>query len=56
MEFKETWVFDTEFRAPPGQLIESVSLVARELGTGREITLAFDFPQAPPPELVAWVS
>ena len=35
--FRETWAVDTEFRTPPGDLVEPVCLVAQELESGREI-------------------
>ena len=36
--FREVWVLDFEFHAPPGEPPEPLCLVAREVRTGRQRT------------------
>ena len=39
LPFREIWVCDTEFVAEPGELVNPVCLVAKELRSGRAIRL-----------------
>lgn len=39
LTFREVWAVDFEFTAPPGEQPRPICLVARELGTGRTISL-----------------
>ena len=39
LPFREIWACDFEFRAPPGERPHPVCMCARELRSGREITL-----------------
>jgi len=53
VEFREVWLVDFEFVAPPGERPIPVCLVARELATGRQVSLWQDElqrRQAPPYE------
>jgi DNA polymerase I len=53
IEFREVWLVDFEFFAPPGERSVPVCLVAREIVTGREVSLWQDElqrHQAPPYE------
>ena len=39
VEFREVWLVDFEFAAPPGERPTPVCLVAREMGSGRTLRL-----------------
>ena len=41
-EFREVWVIDTEFRAPPGERPDPVCMVGREYHSGRTFRLFRD--------------
>jgi DNA polymerase I len=49
LPFKEVWLVDFEFGAPPGGKPEPVCLVARELKSGRKLRLWRDEFGAMPP-------
>lgn len=47
--FREVWVVDTEYLAPPGSQPEPVCVVAEEVRTGRTLSLWQDqFGSSPP--------
>ena len=49
LPFKEVWLVDFEFGAPPGDIQEPVCLVAWELKSGRKMRLWRDEFGATPP-------
>jgi DNA polymerase-1 len=47
-DFRKIWVYDTEFKAPPGEHVEVHCLVAHEIRSGRRIRLWCDQLERPP--------